>query len=190
MWVFDHPFVVYSNDVLNVDWANRGGVVVTPAGAVQVAIHGHGASSGKARMMTCPVAWTVNPAPLGQTTGTAPTIQNAVNQFGEDFIAERLVIESTSGTTNTADTRLFQHIVARIYFSGKQTLSLCGTNQPDWVPLIAYGSHRNHDNCCAIWEPQGDPMITENSEGLGWQFNNPTGQVERIQVTLVSLLED
>ena len=192
-WELDHPFTVYMNDVLNIDWANRGTVAaIIAAGQFNVAIHGHGASSGKVRSLMSPVPYLINPGLGLQSTGTAPVVQNAINQFGEDFIAERLLIWTTGGAggLTVADSRYLQHLVARIYVSGKQTLSLCGTNQPDWVPLIAYGSHRNTDNCCAIWEPQGSPLLLDTSEGMGWQFTNGSALTQRIQVSLVSLLPE
>jgi len=190
-WEFDHPFRVYQNDVMNVDWSNRAtAAALIGAGSFQVAIHGHGASTGKALSLMENVAYLANPGLGLASTGTAAVTQNAINQFGEDFIAERLVIWTTAGLLNAADSRYLNHITARIYISGKQTLSLCGVGQNDWVPLIAYGSHRNGDNCVAIWEPQGAPLVLDTSEGMGWQFTNGTANIQRIQVSLVSLMPE
>jgi len=187
VWNFDHPFTIYNNDVLNVDWNNR--LTTAPFNGspmgFRVSIHGHGASSGKFRTMNALVAVAASPA-----TGTAAVIQNAINQFGEDFIAERMVIDTTSALMNVPDSRLLNHVTARIYISGKQTLSLCGTGQNDWVPLLAYGSHRNSENCVAICDWLGAPFLMDTSEGMGWQFTNGTALNQRIQVTLVSLLPE
>jgi hypothetical protein len=186
-WNLDHPFTVYNNDVMNVDWNNRATTAPFASGPVtfRVALHGHGASSGKFRTMNALVVVAANPA-----TGTAAVIQNAINQFGEDFIAERLVIETISTLMNVPDSRYFNHVAMRIYFSGRQTLSLCGTGQNDWVPVLAYGSHRNAENCVAICDWLGAPFVMDTSEGMGWQFTNGAGNTQRIQVTLVSLLPE
>jgi len=186
MWEFDHPFVIYNNDVLNVDWNNR--VTVGAAvglGVFRVSIHGHGSSTGKFRTMNTAVGYAASPS-----TGTAAVLQNAINQFGEDFIAERLIVDCTSLQMNAPDSRVLQHVCARIYISGKQTISLCGTGQNDWVPLIAYGSHRNSESCCAITDWLGAPFLMDTSEGMGWQFTNGAATAQRIQVTLVSLLPE
>lgn len=192
-WTFDAPFVVPDNDTMFVAWSNRGevaGGAAVAAGQFHVAVYGYGVVSGKPRMLHTNVAWAGNPVGLTPTFGTAPTIQNAQNQFGEDIMATGMAITADGTDTNVADGRLFNHIVARVYFESKSSFSLCGRQPNEYVPLVAYGSHRNLDARVAIWEPQGDPMILENNDALGWEFVNGAGQVERIQVILVTLLEE
>ena len=193
-WNFDHTFVVPDNDVMFADICNRAviaGNLGLGAGSLMLSLHGHGASTGMPRILQNPVAWVSTlGAPATRLMNTAPTTQNAINQYGEDIIAEKLLIWSNSALTPVADVRIWNHITMRVYFESKAHLSLTGPDVDNFVPVIAYGSHRNTNGYVAIWEPYGNPLITEDMEALGWEFANAAGQAERISVSIVSLLEE
>jgi hypothetical protein len=193
-WIFDHPFIVPDNDTMFLDVCTRAmqaGSNAIGAGGLRVAVHGYGATTGKPRMLENPAVWPTNVANVQlRYAATAPTTQNAVNQFGEDFVAERLVVYSNGTLAGVADTRIFNHIGLRVYFEPKCHFSLCAPDVDNWVPVNAYGQHLNLDGYVSIWEPQGDPYIVEDSEAMGWEFVNGAGRAERVQVSLVTLLEE
>lgn len=192
-WNFDHPFVVPDNDVMFIDVCNRAVVAGNPglvAGGFWVSLHGYGAKTGLPRILENPVAWASTAlAPLVRLMNTAPTTQNAINQFGEDMIAEKMIVWSDSTTAVTADIRIWAHLTMRVYFETKAHYSLTGPDVDNFVPILAYGSHVNTGGYVSIWEPHGSPLITEDMEALGWEFQHAAGQNERISVSIVSLLE-
>lgn len=193
-WVFDHPFVVPDNETMFLDVCTRAeqaGSNVIAAGTLRVALFGYGLKTGKPRILENPAIWPTNAANVAQRFAvTAPTTQNAINQFGEDMVAERLVVYSNATLAGVADARLFGHIALRVYFEPKTHFSLCAPDVDNWIPVNAYGHHLNLDGYVAIFEPQGDPLIIEDSEAIGWEFNNNAGRAERVQVSIVSLLEE
>lgn len=194
-WDFDHEFEVPDNDTMYVDICDRARFAAAPlvaTGMLEVAVHGYGKTTGKPRMLHQTAAWPALAVANQRLMWTAVTIQNAINQFGESMIAKKLVIttNSTLMGQQVPDTRLFNHLTMRVYFEPKAGISLCAPDIDNMVPLLAYGSHRNLDGHVAIFEPQGDPLITEDSEALGWQFQSAVvGLFERVQVSVVSLLE-
>ena len=193
-WIFDHPFVIPDNDTMFLDVCTRAeqaGSNAIAAGTVRVAVHGYGLTTGQQRMLENPAVWPTNVANVAlRYAATAPTTQNAINQFGEDMVAERLVVYSNGTLAGAAEARLFSHIAMRVYFEPKAHFSLCAPDVDNWVPINAYGSHLNLDGYVAIWEPQGDPLVVEDSEAIGWEFANGTGINTRVQVSVVSLMEE
>jgi hypothetical protein len=192
-WDFDHEFEIPDNDTMFVELCNRATAAGGPlpnTGTIDVAVHGYGLTTGKPRMLHQTAAWPTLIAQAQRLMQQAVTIQNAINQFGESMMAQKLVISTNTTNMALADTRLFNHITGRIFFETKAGLSLCAPDVDNFVPLCAYGSHRNINGLVAIFEPLGDPLITEDSEALGWQFQNGVaGLAERVQVSVVSLLE-
>lgn len=191
-WDLDHPVVVKDNDTMYVDWSNRAvaaGGAVTLAGNAWISAHGYGLQTGKPRVLRQFVAWAVNVVP-NPATGTSNPGQDAQAQFGEDVVIEKIRIHTDSGQLNIADARYLNHIAIRVRFDSQTRFAFCGRNQGDIVPLIGYGSHLNTDAGVAIYEPGGEPLILESNDAVGWEFTNPTAWNLRMQVIVVSLLEE
>ncbi len=182
------PIIVPRNGALRCDWQNptKTSAGAVPAGVLHLAATCRMRTRRRPVMLYLPVSFLASAGGAADgPSGMQDEQTSSRNQSGEELeLTElRMYFDGDYGAAVPwADTRIFRHLLVRPFIEPGD-IGLCAAGNK--VAVVGHGSSRQLDHTVVNVDWAREPVLLDDSDGIGFKFTN--GSATKTRMTVVQV---